>query len=152
MPYTATSSAGALDAAAHPLPTFRHDHVALRVADFDTTVAWYVERLGFTPTQQWPSGDLQLAYLERGDVKLEILAGAAPVLGQPATDLGATFGAEGLHHVCLAVDDLAATIDALAARGVPTLGEPFTVADIGRDLAFIQDPSGNLIELSSPSR
>lgn len=154
MPHTDTSPASttdAVDGAVRPLPTFRHDHVALRVADFETTVRWYVDRLDFTETQRWPSGDLQLAYLERGGVKLEVLAGAAPAPGSQATELGATFGAEGLHHVCFAVDDLAATVAALAARGVPTLGEPFTVADIGRDLAFIQDPSGNLIELSAPS-
>lgn len=151
MPLTDTPSA-ALPETKAPLPTFRHDHVALRVADLDVAVRWYTERLDFTVTQTWPSGDLQLAYLERADVKLELLAGSDPTRVPQATDLSATFGVEGIHHLCLAVDDLRSTVAALADRGVPTLGEPFTVADIDRDLAFIQDPSGNLIELSATSR
>ena len=38
----------------------------------------------------------------------------------------------------------------LAERDVEPLGEPFVVEEIARRLAFLQDNSGNLIELSAP--
>ena len=56
---------------------------------------------------------------------------------------------ERLHHFCLAVDDLDAVVAELAERGVPLLGEPFVVEEIDRRLAFLEDNSGNLIELSA---
>jgi len=42
------------------------------------------------------------------------------------------------------------TLAELKARGVPLLGEPFVVEEIGRRLVFIKDNSGNLIEFSGP--
>jgi len=42
------------------------------------------------------------------------------------------------------------TLAELKARGVPQLGEPFVVEEIGRRLVFIKDNSGNLIEFSGP--
>jgi hypothetical protein len=42
------------------------------------------------------------------------------------------------------------TLAELKARGVPLLGEPFVVEEIGRRLAFIKDNSGNRIEFSGP--
>ena len=40
-----------------------HDHVALRVVDYDGTVAWYREKLDFELDQEWPFGDMRLAYM-----------------------------------------------------------------------------------------
>jgi len=132
------------------LDNLRHDHVALRVSDYEGTVAWYTHKLGFHVDKVWPFGELKLAYLSRGSAKIEILGGgdAAP---QPRFDeIGASFGGERLHHFCLAVDDLDAVIEELARRDVSLVGEPFVVDEIGRRLAFVEDNSGNLIELSAP--
>jgi catechol 2,3-dioxygenase-like lactoylglutathione lyase family enzyme len=133
-----------------PLDSLRHDHVALRVGDYERTVAWYTDKLGFHVDKKWPFGGLQLAYLSRGSAKIEILGGgdAAP---QPRfEDIGGSFGNERLHHFCLAVDDLDAIIEELSRREVSLVGEPFVVEEIGRRLAFVEDNSGNLIELSAP--
>ena len=107
-------------------------------------------KLGFTVEREWPFGDLQLAYLTRGSAKIELLAGGDPAPQERVAELGESFGAERVHHVCLAVDDLDATLAELAERDVPLLGEPFVVAEIGRRLAFVQDNAGNLLELSAP--
>ena len=130
--------------------TFRHDHVALRVADYAATVRWYTDKLDFQVDREWPFADMQLAYLSNGTAKLELLGGAAPAAQEHVTALDATFGAERLHHFCLAVDDLDAIVAELAQREVPLLGEPFVVEEIGRRLAFLEDNAGNLIELSAP--
>ena len=133
------------------LDTLRHDHVALRVADYEATVRWYTDKLGFTVEREWPFGELQLAYLTRGSAKIELLAGADPERQPRVAALDQTFGAERVHHVCLAVEDLDATLAELAEREVPLLGEPFVVEEIGRRLAFVQDNAGNLLELSAPA-
>ena len=129
---------------------FRHDHVALRVDDYAGTVAWYTSKLGFQVDREWPFGDLQLAYLSRGTAKIELLAGAGPAPQERFAEIGSSFGAERIHHFCLAVDDLGAVLAELAERDVEPLGEPFVVDELGRRLAFLEDNAGNLIELSAP--
>jgi methylmalonyl-CoA epimerase len=128
-----------------------HDHVALRVADHDATVRWYVDTLGFSIDAQWRNGELRVAFLSHGDVHLEILGGASPASPPEVTDIAGSLGRAGLHHFCLGVDDLDAALAELRRRGVPTLAEPVDVAPIGRRIAFVQDNSGNLIQLSGPS-
>ena len=132
------------------LSSLRFDHIALRVSDYAGTIEWYTTKLGFQVDQEWPFGDMQLAYLSRGTAKIELLAGAGPAPQERFAELGASFGVERLHHFCLAVDDLDTTVAELAERGVPLLGETFVVEEIGRRLAFVADNSGNLIELSAP--
>ncbi|MCW2986702.1 MAG: hypothetical protein JWR63_4272 [Conexibacter sp.] len=129
----------------------RHDHIGLRVVDYDGTVAWYTDKLDFTLDQEWPFGDMRLAYLHHGSAKIEILGGSTAEPQEDVQSLEPTFRHEGLNHFCLAVDDLDATIAELGRRGVPLLGEPFVVEPIGRRLAFIKDNSGNRIELSAPA-
>jgi Glyoxalase/Bleomycin resistance protein/Dioxygenase superfamily. len=53
-----------------------HDHIALRVVDYDGTVAWYREKLDFEVDQEWPFGDMRLAYMHNGSAKIEILGGS----------------------------------------------------------------------------
>lgn len=127
-----------------------HDHVGIRVVDYAGTVAWYTEKLDFHLDKEWPFGDMQLAYLSNGSAKIEILGGATATPQPDPTSLEPTFEHEGLNHFCLAVTDFAGTLETLRDRGVSFVGEPFVVEEIGRDLAFIKDNSGNLIELSAP--
>jgi glyoxylase I family protein len=128
----------------------RHDHVALRVVDYDAAIDWYTTKLDFAVEREWPYGDMRLAYLTNGTVKVEILGASQAVPQTPPTDLADTFGTERIHHFCIAVDDLDATVEELRRRGVNFLGEPFVVEPIGRRLAFLTDNSGNMIELSAP--
>ena len=46
-----------------------HDHIAMRVVDYDGTVAWYREKLDFELDQEWPFGDMRLAYMHNGAPK-----------------------------------------------------------------------------------
>jgi glyoxylase I family protein len=127
-----------------------HDHIAMRVVDYDGTVAWYHEKLDFELDQEWPFGDMRLAYMHNGSAKIEILGGSTAEPQEQVDSLEPTLRHEGLNHFCLRVDDLDLTLAELEARGVPLLGEPFVVEEIGRRLAFIKDNSGNRIEFSGP--
>jgi len=127
-----------------------HDHVALRVVDYNAAIDWYTTKLDFIVDREWPYGDMQLAYLSNGAVKIEILGGSEAEPQVPPTNLADTFGSERIHHFCIAVEDLDATVEELRGRGVSFVGEPFVVEQIGRRLAFLTDNNGNMIELSAP--
>ena len=57
-------------------------------------------------------------------------------------DLGTGYG-----HIALAVDDLAATLGALAGQGIEPEREPYRVREGGSLLCFVRDPDGYRIEL-----
>src|SRR5215471_7785942 len=128
----------------------RHDHVALRVVDYDAAIDWYTTKLDFTVDREWPYGDMKLAYLSNGTAKVEILGASEAEPQVPPDDLADTFRRERIHHFCIAVDDLDASVEELRRRGVNFLGDPFVVEQIGRRLVFLTDNSGNMIELSAP--
>ena len=57
-------------------------------------------------------------------------------------ELGTAYG-----HVAYAVDDLAATLDALKEQGIEPEREPYRVREGGSLLCFVRDPDGYRIEL-----
>jgi lactoylglutathione lyase len=53
----------------------------------------------------------------------------------------------GYGHIALAVDDLAASLEALAGQGIEAEREPYRVREGGSLLCFVRDPDGYRIEL-----
>src|SRR6478736_6472354 len=49
--WTRTVAVGSIDAMS--LSALRHDHIALRVADYAATVRWYTQKLGFQVDLEW---------------------------------------------------------------------------------------------------
>src|ERR1700742_3424745 len=129
-----------------------HDHVAIRAVDYAGTIGWYQDKLDFTIDQEWPFGDMQLAYLANGSAKIEILGGSAAEPQAPVASLGDSFGIEEYHHFCVNVADVDATLAELRGRGVETLGEAIDLEAIDRRLGFVKDNNGNIIELAAPLR
>ena len=129
-----------------------HDHVAIRAVDYAATVAWYREKLDFTVDQEWPFGDMQLAYLSNGTAKIEILGGSSAESHTTLDSLDDSFGVEEYHHFCVNVADVDATLTELRSRGVEVLGEPIDLEAIDRRLGFLKDNNDNIIELASPLR
>lgn len=139
--------------AASAFADMRGHHVGLRVADFAATRDWYVEKLDFRVVHEWRYADEELAYLAPPNddgFLIEILGGGDPLpLPAPGyAGLGDSLRHAGLHHFCINVADIAATVATLRARGVTIVAEPFQLDAIGRRLAFFADPAGNLIELA----
>ena len=138
---------------ASPLASLKGHHVAVRVPDFEASLKWYVEKLDFRVVFQWPYADQTLAYVAPAtddSFFVEILGGGEPkpIPKSVYEDLGDSLRLAGFHHFCLNVDDMDATIAELRSRGVTIVTEPFELDIIGRRLAFIADPWGNLIELA----
>ncbi len=136
----------------------RFDHVSLNVRAFDALLAWYRERLGFEVAWRVAAlGGKRLAYLVVGDVRFELVEADPDGIGLPApSSFREHFARTGYGHLCLAVDDVDAALDRLAADGVETFVAAATYDLDGtpyeRRVGFVQDPEGNVIEFAGPLR
>lgn len=117
-------------------------HVAIKVADLDRTLDFYVNKLGFAEMLRLhkDDGDVWLVYLRITDDQfLEVFPGAEG-------DRAPGWNANGMNHLCLAIDDVNALVAELEAAGIPLL-LPLKRALDGNWQAWIEDPDGNRIEL-----
>ena len=138
------------------------NHTSFTVADMDKSVRFWTENLGFEAasvsprTGRWQEqvtgvrgASLMVAHLYGHGQHIEFvqylkggLAGPAPSPSAPAA-----------AHVCLEVDDIAATWDELLAAGATPQGR-ITTVETGSvkkcKAAYLRDPNGILIELLEP--
>ncbi len=120
-------------------------HLALRARDFDATVRFYEDGLGFVRAYSWGEGDSRAVLLDMGDGNyLEIFAGGTPA---PPVDPQA----QGLIHFALRTPDVdAAHARALGAGATDDI--PPKDVQLGGDgggpvrLAFVYGPDGERIE------
>jgi catechol 2,3-dioxygenase-like lactoylglutathione lyase family enzyme len=136
-----------------PFASMRGHHVAVRVPDFAASKRWFVEKLDFRVVHEWDYADQHLAYVAPptdDHFFVEILGDGEPhPIPKPVyDDLGDSLRLAGFHHFCLNVADIDQTVAELKRRSVTIVTEPFELPAIGRRLAFLADPWGNLIELA----
>jgi lactoylglutathione lyase len=117
-------------------------HTCYRIGDIDRSVAFY-KRIGFEESGRMPIGD------EAINVFMH-LPGEDPVL-ELTYNHGVT-GYEhgtGYNHIALAVDDLDATLESLAADGIEPEKPPYRPGGRteGHRICFLRDPDGYRIEL-----
>ena len=122
------------------------DHLGIAVKDLAEGVRAY-ERLGFhvEASHDVPTEKVRTAFLPVGESHLELLEPTDP------TSVIAKFLEKraGLHHVCIAVPDIQAELDALKAKGVELLDQVPRVGAGGRKVAFLHPRAANgvLLEL-----
>lgn len=117
-------------------------HVAIKVADLDKSLDFYVNKLGFPEMMRLrkDDGSVWLVYLRITDEQyLEVFPGAE-------TDRAPGWNANGMNHLCLTVDDIDDVIARIEAAGL-TLMLPLKTAIDGNRQAWLEDPDGNRIEL-----
>jgi len=136
-----------------PFASMKGHHVAVRVPDFAAAKRWYTEKLDFRVVHEWPYADQHLAYLAPATDDaffIELLGDGEPgPIPKPVyRDLADSLRLAGFHHFCLNVASIDQTIAELRRRGVTIVAEPFELPVIGRGLALLADPWGNLIELA----
>jgi catechol 2,3-dioxygenase-like lactoylglutathione lyase family enzyme len=119
-----------------------YSHVNLMVDDLDAAIAFYCDTLGFEVLPRPDFGGFAPgAWLGHGSaqVHLSVVDEVAPRQGF-------------IPHIALHVPtaSYADTMSALEERGVPFVGKPNSREDFGKTVwaAFIEDPAGNLIELT----
>jgi methylmalonyl-CoA/ethylmalonyl-CoA epimerase len=125
----------------------RIDHIAIVVESLDAALATYRDALGMTlgRVETLPEQDVRIGFLPSGDSEIELLEPIHPDSG--IARYLAKRG-EGLHHVCLEVDDIRQTLADLKSRGIQLIDETPRQGAYGR-VAFIHPKSANgvLIEL-----
>lgn len=122
------------------LPAKGLDHVAIAVKDLDVAVKYYVEVLGFPPPEleEVPEQQVKVAIFGHGLGRIELIC-------PTTTDSGvAKFlekRGEGLHHVCVEVGDIEATLASLKAQGAQLIDQTPKPGAGGAKVAFIH-PKG----------
>lgn len=126
--------------------TSGYHHIAMGVADFDASVRFYTETLGFSPGPAWGSDQERAMMLDAGGGSyLEIFerpdqANSADTQGGP------------LLHFALRVDNCAEVLEAVRASGAEITIEmkdvdiPSTPVYPVR-IAFFEGPDGETVEL-----
>lgn len=125
----------------------RIDHIAIVVENLERALGVYRDALGMTVTdiREMPEQDVKMAFLPTGDSEIELLEPINPDSG--IARYLAKRG-EGLHHICLEVDDIEATLADLKAKGSQLIDETPKQGAYGK-IAFIHPKGahGVLVEL-----
>lgn len=117
-------------------------HVALRANDFDATVRFYTEGLGFKEVNSWGEGDKRAILLDSGDGNyMEVFAGGT---GEIRPE-GAFF------HVAFRSNNIDGAVAAAVAAGAVVTVEPKDVI-LGNNpptpvrIAFVKGLNGEILE------
>ena len=116
------------------------------VDDVDAAIAFYCRHLGFEEVMH-PAPTF--AMLSRGDLRLTLSAPSGAGGGGQAMPDGTLPEPGGWNRFSLEVPDLAGTVDALRAAGVPFRNH--VVVGVGGKQILVDDPSGNPVELFEPT-
>ncbi len=123
-----------------PVTVTAFDHLVLRCADVETTLAWYVDVLGLQPmrVKEWRAGEIPFPSVRVDAGTIIDLIGRR----DGSSDRGS------VDHFCLVVDEV--DLDALAASGlfdvVETPATRYGARGNGTSL-YVRDPDGMIVEL-----
>ncbi len=100
----------------------RIDHIGIVVESIDASLKTYCDTLGFTLLERRTVAEhlVEVAFLDAGNSALELLA---PLDTTSGTARFLQNRGEGVHHICFAVDDIAATLAELRAQGMRLIDE-----------------------------
>ncbi len=116
------------------------DHVAIAVKDLDRAIATYRDAFGLelAHVEEVPEQKVRAAIFGHGMGRIELICPTSPDTGV-ARYLDKR--GEGLHHICIEVDDIDAAMAALKEKGAPLIDEAPKPGAGGARVAFIH-PKG----------
>ncbi len=126
----------------------RINHVAIVVEDLDAALGFWRDALGLPlqKTEANPGESVDIAFLPVGDSEIELLkpTDAESGIGKYLAKKG-----QGMHHLCIEVEDIEAVIAQLVAHGVEMINAEPRVRPEGTRYAFVHPKSagGVLVEL-----
>jgi methylmalonyl-CoA epimerase len=128
----------------------RIDHVAIIVRNLEQALTFYRDTLGLVPGEikDVPSEQVRIAFLPMGGPggsEIELIEPTTP--GSSLSRFLETRG-EGLHHICLEVENIDAALREMREKGAPVLDSEPRLAAEGR--AIFLHPRGTngvLLEL-----
>lgn len=123
------------------------NHVAIVVRDIEASLSFWEDSLGLKlhHVEDVPSQASKVAFIPVGDSEIELVQPTSSESGMAAY---LEKRGEGMHHLCVEVEDIEAKISELLAKGVKMINETPSVLP-GRKMAFIHPKSCNgvLVEL-----
>jgi len=135
-------------------------HIGLCVSDFETSLRFYTEGLGFTVAEGWDITDRMAPLAEvdppmlcrsqmivKGPTKLELLGWTTPLAGGAALERRNQIG---FTHLSVHVGDIEAVEARLVSLGATTLEHTrlhLRMPDGVMDVLFLADPDGIRVEL-----
>jgi methylmalonyl-CoA/ethylmalonyl-CoA epimerase len=123
------------------------NHIAIVVEDIKAALVVYRDLAGLSldHVAEEPAEQVRVAILSTENGDIELVEPTSPDSG--VARFLARRG-EGLHHICLEVEDMGSTVNQMKAHGLDVLGEP-RINDRGEKYIFIHPKSahGVLLEL-----
>jgi methylmalonyl-CoA epimerase len=123
------------------------DHIGIAVRSLDAAKIYEALGLTIEHTETVASQGVRTAFLAVGDSNLELLEPIGPesTIAKFIEKRG-----EGIHHICLRVDDIESQLARLKAEGYRLINESPVPGAHGCRVAFLHPAAGNgvLIELS----
>lgn len=116
-------------------------HIGIMVSDIERSIDWYHRVLGLRLVDRRQLGQTLLAFLETGNTQIELI------------QKGGSYPANGVvNHVAFAVEDMAAEMARLRESGVAFDERyPLEIWD-GGQIAFLEGPDGEVLELFQAGR
>jgi methylmalonyl-CoA/ethylmalonyl-CoA epimerase len=126
----------------------RINHLAIVVEEIEAALGFWRDALGLPlgKVERNDGEEVHIAFLPLGESEIELIAPANETSG--VAKYLAKRGA-GMHHLCLEVDDIVATMQRLVSHGVELLNDTPKINTEGTKYCFIHPKSafGVLVEL-----
>ena len=126
----------------------RIHHISIVVRDIEEALTTYQRALGLSLTeiQERPDLAARIAFLHTGESEIELVQ---PVTSDTGEAKFLRKRGEGIHHICLEVDDIEQALADLREKGLQLTDETPRLGPKGERFAFIHPKSahGVLIEL-----
>ncbi len=124
------------------------NHIAIAVKDIEKSKSLFalIGNAKVTATLEVQDQKVLVCFIETGETRIELIQ---PTAGNIGVARFLEKRGEGLHHICLEVDDIEATLADYRARGIRLIDETPRIGAEGHRVAFVhpQSTNGVLIEL-----
>ncbi|WP_050180787.1 methylmalonyl-CoA epimerase [Domibacillus robiginosus] len=124
------------------------DHIGIAVSSLEEALLLYTKQLGMThiKTERVASQGVNVAFIDAGNIKLELLEPASPdsSIARFIQKRG-----PGIHHIAYSVKDIETRIAEVKSQGIETIGDVPVQGAGGARIAFMHPRStgGVLMEL-----
>lgn len=128
----------------------RVDHIAIIVRNIEQALVFYRDILGIMPGEikEVPTEQVRIAFLPLGGPNGSEIELIEPTSTDSSLSKFLEKRGEGLHHICLEVDDIDTALVEMQEKGTPVLDKQPRIAAEGRAI-FIHPKAANgvLLEL-----
>ena len=128
----------------------RIDHIAIIVRNIEQALSFYRDTLGIVPSEikEVPTEQVRIAFLPMGGPGGSEIELIEPITPDSSLMKFLEKRGEGLHHICLEVDNIDTALQEMQEKGAPVLDKQPRIAAEGR--AIFLHPKGTngvLLEL-----